>query len=124
MAYDESLAALVRKSLERRADVVEKKMFGGLAFMVSGQMVCGVVKDELMVRVGEAAYADAMARPHTRPMDFTGRPSKGAVFVCPPGCRTPAAVGAWVDRALAAGVAPSKPKKKRARTRRRRAPAS
>jgi hypothetical protein len=113
MAYDVRLADRVRKHLEGRADVVEKKMFGGLAFMVAGQMACGVVKDELMVRVGEAGYAGAMARPHTRPMDFTGRPSKGAVFVCPPGCRTLAAVGAWVDRAVA--VAEAKPRKKRSR---------
>ncbi len=79
--YDEGLAERVRLALSERHDVVEKKMFGGLCFMVSGNMCVGVESDRLMVRVGKAGHEEALAQPHARPMDFTGRPMKGFVFV-------------------------------------------
>ena len=85
MSYDETLAERIRKALEHRRDVTEKKMFGGLAFLLEGSMFCGIVKDELMVRVGTARYEEALTEPHVRPMDFTGRPARGYVFVAPPG---------------------------------------
>lgn len=100
MPYDEALARRVRDTLAERRDVVEKKMFGGLAFMVRGHMCCGVVGDELMVRVGPAGYADALAQPHARPMDFTGKPLKGMVYVAARGSRTQKAVAGWVERGL------------------------
>jgi len=96
MAYDEGLAERVRHALGRRPGVSEKKMFGGLAFLAGGKMVCGVVKDELMVRVGPERYGDALRRAHVRPMDFTGRPMKGFVFVGAAACDTEEAVAQWV----------------------------
>ena len=101
MSYDETLANRIRRALERRDDVVEKKMFGGLCFMVAGAMCCGLTKADLMVRVGPAQHDDALAQPHARPMDFTGRPMRGMVFVAPEGVRTDAALERWVARALA-----------------------
>jgi len=84
VSYDEKLAARVRKVLAGRTDVVEKKMFGGLCFMVNGAMCCGLTKTDLMVRFGPVQYDDALAEPHARPMDFTGRPLAGMVYVAPP----------------------------------------
>jgi TfoX/Sxy family transcriptional regulator of competence genes len=101
VAYDEALAARIRQALRPRVAFTEKEMFGGLAFLLDGKMFCGIVKDDLMVRVGPERYAEALAKPHARPMDFTGRPMKGYVFVAAAGCRTGRAVAAWVDRALA-----------------------
>src|SRR5258708_36318876 len=91
----------VRKALGERDDVVEKKMFGGLCFMVNGTMCCGLTKSDFMVRVGPAEYDDALAEPHARPMDFTGRPLKGMVYVAPEGLRTEVALTRWVRRGLA-----------------------
>jgi TfoX/Sxy family transcriptional regulator of competence genes len=99
MAYDEKLAERVRKLLARREGVVEKKMFGGLAFMLKEKMFCGVLKEDLVVRVGPGKYEVALARPHVQPMDFTGRPIKGFVFVGPGGCRTDNALKKWVTQA-------------------------
>jgi TfoX/Sxy family transcriptional regulator of competence genes len=98
MAYDEQLAARVRRVLERRRGISEKRMFGGICFLVRGNMCCGVVGGELVVRVGPGAYAEALARPYARPMDFTGKPLKGFVFVSPEGLGSPRALRSWVDR--------------------------
>ena len=117
MAYDEKLADRIRRALEGRAGVTEKKMFGGLAFLLGGKMFCGIVKDELMVRVGPDRHEESIAKPHARTMDFTGRPMKGFVFVGAAGCRTEKAVKPWVERGaafvstLGAAKAP-KPRKK------------
>ncbi len=97
MAYDQKLAERIRHALGGRKSVSEKKMFGGLAFLVGGKMLCGIVKDDLMVRVGPERYGEALRRPHVRPMDFTGRPMKGFVFVGPAACGTDEAVTAWVE---------------------------
>ncbi len=101
VSYDEVLAARIRRVLSARSDVVEKKMFGGLCFMVSGAMCCGLIKTDLIVRVGPTHQAEALAQPFTRPMDFTGRTSKGVIYVDAGGARTDAEVMKWVDRALA-----------------------
>jgi hypothetical protein len=100
VAYDGKLAERVRGVLAGRCDFAEKHMFGGLAFMVEGHMCCGVVGDDLMVRVGPEKFEEALARPHARLMDFTGRPSGGMVYVGPGGTGTARAVASWVDRAL------------------------
>jgi hypothetical protein len=100
MAYDERLAARVRRALGQRTDFSERRMFGGLAFMVRGHMCCGLVKGNLMVKVGHDAFPEAIRRPHARPMDFTGRPSTSMVYVAPAGLGTAAALGAWVERGL------------------------
>jgi len=99
MAYDENLADRIRRALEPRSGVAEKKMFGGLAFLLEGRMFIGIAKDELMVRVGPEGYEAALAEPHVRPMDFTGRPMNGYVFVGRNGCRTDDAVKKWIERA-------------------------
>ena len=100
MAYDEKLAARLRQVLAARRDVVEKKMFGGLAFMVRGHMAVGIVGDDLMVKCGAERLAAALARPHARPMDFTGTPSKGMVFVGREGLRSAATLSRWIQLAL------------------------
>jgi hypothetical protein len=99
MAYDESLAARVRVTLRGVRGVSERKMFGGLAFLVGGRMCCGIVGADLMVRVPVAEYAAALGRRHVRPMDFTGRPLKGFVYVSPKALKTKAALEGWIARA-------------------------
>lgn len=100
MAYDEHLAERVGRALARRPGLTEKKMFGGIAFMLNGNMCCGIVKDDLMVRVGPQAHDEALAQPHARPMDFAGRPMKGMVYVDPAGVRSDGALAAWVQRGV------------------------
>lgn len=99
MAYDEKLAQRVRKILATRKGATEKKMFGGLALLLNGRMCCGVLNDDLVVRVGPERHAAALARPHTRLMDFTGRPLTGFVYVGPRGVKTDAALAKWVQEA-------------------------
>ena len=100
MAYDEQLAGRMQKLLAKRKNVVEKRMFGGIAFMLRGNMCCGIVKDTLMLRVGPDQYEKLLRKPHARPMDFTGRPLKGFLYVAPEGIRTEAALRHWVQHAL------------------------
>lgn len=97
MAYSEGLASRIREILGEAKDVEERKMFGGLAFMVKGHMCCGVIRDDLMVRLGPEAAEQALAKPHVRPMDFTGRPMKGYVYVAQPGLRTEAKLRSWLQ---------------------------
>jgi TfoX/Sxy family transcriptional regulator of competence genes len=101
LAYDETLAARVRDVLALEPDVAERKMFGGLAFMLRGNMCCGIIHDDLMVRVGADAHDQAVAEPHVRPMDFTGRPMKGMVYVAPAGTAGDGELRTWVERAVA-----------------------
>ncbi len=100
MAYDEGLAQRLRELLVDRDDVDEKKMFGGVAFMVRGNMCIGVNKDRLMVRVGKEHHNEAVSQPHARPMDFTGRPMEGFIFVDPPGYESDEDLEAWLQRGL------------------------
>ena len=109
MAFDEGLAERIRDALRGRAGVGERRMFGGLAFMLDGNMVLGIIGDTLMARVGPARHADALALPHVRPMDFTGKPMKGYVYVDPPGFEDDAALENWI-RACTAFVATLPPK--------------
>ena len=101
MPYDEALAERVRLLLAHRDDVREQKMFGGIAFMVGDKMCVGITNDDLMVRLGASDYEVALKRPHARPMDFTGRPMRGFVFVAPEGVKTNRQLQAWIDLALA-----------------------
>jgi TfoX/Sxy family transcriptional regulator of competence genes len=119
MSYDEKLAERTRAVLDSRDDVVEKKMFGGLAFLVHGHMCVGIVDRELMVRVGPDAYESALAQAHAKPMDFTGQPLRGMVYVGTAGLRSEAALRAWVDRGLRF-VSALAPKTKAAAPKRRR----
>jgi len=101
VAYDDGLAQRVREALEGIRSVEEKRMFGGLAFMVRGSMCVGVVGRELMVRVGPEAYAETLRRPHARPMDLTGKPLRGFVYVAAAEIASDAGLGQWLERALA-----------------------
>jgi TfoX/Sxy family transcriptional regulator of competence genes len=100
VAYDEELAARVRTALAERDDVSERKMFGGIAFMVAGNMCCGITSEDLMLRLGENAADEALDDPRARPMDFTGRPMKGYVYVDTAGMTSDADLQVWVDKAL------------------------
>ena len=100
MAYDEALAERVRAALLARSPISERKMFGGLCLMAGGHMAIGVIGHELMVRVGPEGYGRALAEPGARPMDFTGRPMKGMVYVAAEACAGDEALAAWVQRAL------------------------
>lgn len=115
MAYDEQLADRVRAVLTERDDVVERKMFGGLAFMVAGSMACGIMGDDLLARVARDRHEEALARPHTRVMAFTGRPMRGFVIVGAPAIKTKAALKKWVDETVAVAVTQPKRKKERAK---------
>ena len=100
MAYDERLADRIRAVLGKRTDVSERKMFGGLAFLVGGHMCVGIVGKDLMVRVGKEAFEEAVRAPHARRMDFTGTPSKGMVYVAPAGLKTAPALRSWVEKGI------------------------
>ncbi|HEX9627021.1 MAG TPA: TfoX/Sxy family protein [Acidiferrobacterales bacterium] len=97
MAADPRLTERVRGALARRRGVSEKRMFGGVAFLLNGNMCVGILGERLMVRVGADDYATALRRPHARPMDFTGRPLTGFVYVLPAGIRTTAQLRRWID---------------------------
>lgn len=100
MAYDEDLANRVREQLAGEERMHEKAMFGGIAFLLAGNMSVGVHGDDLIVRVGPEATDDALAKPHARPFDMTGRPMKGWVLVSREGVRTKRQLAAWVDRGV------------------------
>ena len=98
MAYDEGLAERVRELIAAREAVSERKMFGGIAWMLHGNMAVGIVGEDLMVRVGPEAHESALGEPHARPMDFSGRPMKGYVYVAPSGITRDADLAAWIAR--------------------------
>ena len=101
MAFDQALAARVRPALSRVRGVTEKKMFGGLGFLLGGNMCVGVWKESLILRLGPDDGPAALREPHTRPFDITGKPMAGWVMVEPAGTANDAAVRAWVKRAVA-----------------------
>lgn len=109
MSYDEKLAQRVRRELEGHKAIGEIKMFGGLCFTLRGNMVVGIVADELMVRLPKDEDAWTSREPHVRPMDFTGRPMMGFHFVAPAGLKTAAQLRKWIKR-CAAYVATLPPK--------------
>ncbi len=97
MPYNENLAKMIHSSLiDLNADFVEKKMFGGIAFMIQEKMACGIVKDELMVRVIPERFEEALHKPFARQMDFTGKPMKGFLFVSAEGFETEEALKEWL----------------------------
>lgn len=98
MAYDEQLANRIRQAFGARDDITERKMFGGLAFLYLGRMCCGIVGSDLMVRIPDDEFDAVMRNRSVRPMDFTGRPLRGFVYVSAPGFRTAAALRTWLSR--------------------------
>lgn len=101
MGYDEALAERIRASLGGRKRVEEKAMFDGRAFLLSGRMICAVVNNNLMVRVGPERYQAALREAHAGAVGLKGGPLAGYVFVGPAGCRSEERVAAWVERAAA-----------------------
>jgi TfoX/Sxy family transcriptional regulator of competence genes len=115
MAYDEKLAQRVRALMADRKDYSEKKMLGGIALLLDGRMCCGVLRDELVARISVDEYQAALGKAHVRPMDFTGRPMKGYIYVGPQAIRSTRRLRAWLDRSIAfvATLPPKKKPKKR-----------
>jgi TfoX/Sxy family transcriptional regulator of competence genes len=100
MAYDEKLALRIREVMADLPGLQEKKMFGGVGFLLNGNMACGVNKDDLIVRVGPEAYESALSEAYTSVFDMTGRPMTGWVVVTPKGYETEEALRGWVQRGV------------------------
>lgn len=100
MAYDEDLAERIRRALDDVQGLEERHMFGGIAFLVNGHMACGVVRSQMMVRVGADAYERTLEERHVAPMTFTGKELKGFVYVEDPGLGRPDQVGQWARRGV------------------------
>lgn len=101
MTFNELTASKIRTAMKDTPGLSERNMFGGVSFMLEGNMCCGVIEDSLVVRVGPHAYEAALREPHTRPMDFTGRPLNGFVYVERAGYETPRALNTWIERGVA-----------------------
>lgn len=100
MTYDEGLAQRVREIMDGQPMIDEKKMFGGVAFMIEGNLACGVLSDQLIVRVGPQHYQAALKKKHTKEFDFTGRPMKGWVMVLPDGYEADTTLKEWVNKGI------------------------
>jgi hypothetical protein len=100
MAYDESASERVRAALSSRCRPIERKMMGGICFMVDGHMCCGVTASSLMVRVGREAYDAMLAQLHVRPLQFAGWRATGFVLVDAEGYASDAALATWIGRAV------------------------
>ena len=102
MACDEHLADRIRKELHKKHVIfMEKKMMDGLTFMINNKMCVGIVKNDLMARIGKDAYDAALEKKGCKPMDFTGRPMKGYVFLEPEGIDLDSELEYWIDLSLA-----------------------
>jgi TfoX/Sxy family transcriptional regulator of competence genes len=109
MPYDEAVAQRVRQALAQHAGITERKMFGGLSFLLHGHMCCGVLADQLVLRLGGAEVQSALQQPHARAMDFTGKPLKSMVYIAPAGYASAASLRRWVARSVAfAATLPAK----------------
>ena len=115
MSYDEALAERCRSLLSERKEITEKKMFGGLSFLLHGTMICGVLGDRLVVRIDPSTYDRMLEQPFVSPMDFTGRPMLGFLYVAPGGLAPKANLSNWIQIGLEEGrrqhKGPSKAKK-------------
>lgn len=100
MAYDQNLAARISNTLGGLPGLTEKKMFGGVGYLLNGNMACGVLNEFLIVRVGPDGYQEALNRPHTKVFDTTGRPMTGWVMVAPEGCEADADLKNWPQQGL------------------------
>jgi TfoX/Sxy family transcriptional regulator of competence genes len=100
MAYNEDLTERIRSVLPRKQGFTERKMFGGIAFMLHGNMCCGIVEDSLMIRLGKEGVEEALKQPHTHPMDFTGKVMKSMLYVSMEGTELDADLESWVQAAM------------------------
>jgi hypothetical protein len=110
MVYNKDLSGRIRRCLENVPSVTEIVMFGGVGFLVNGNMACGVHSENLIIRLSPQDGEQALTRPHTRPFDLSGRPMRGWLYVEPDGAASDADLQAWVDRGVA--YAQSLPSKK------------
>ncbi len=101
MAFDEDLAQRIRNLIIEYPDYVEKKMFGGIGFLLAGNMACGVNQEDLIIRVGPDDYQDALTKPNVKVFDLSGRPMTGWVVVKEPGYQKDSDLMEWVDRGVA-----------------------
>ena len=115
MAYNEKLAGRIREVLKGKRGLVEKKMFGGIAFMLKDKMFVGIAKNDLMIRVLNEKYEECLKKPHAREMDFTGRPLKGFLFISEEGIKTKKQLSKWIDLGIeyVQKSPPKMPKKKK-----------
>lgn len=111
MAYSKKLAERIRKVLEDVDGVTEKKMFGGLSFLLNRNMCAGVLEDNIVIRVGPEKYEEALKLPNAKPMDFTGRHMKGFIYVDSEGYKTDKSLKKWINKGL--DFAKSLPPKKK-----------
>jgi len=100
MAYDELLAQRLSEALDEQPNVEDKKMFGGVGYLVNGNMVCGVLNEDLIVRVGPEGYEEALGEEHVREFDITGRAMRGWVMVGPEGHASDDDLTRWVSLGL------------------------
>ena len=111
MAFDETLAARIRDALARKRGVQEKKMFGGIGFLLHGNLLVGVWKEALVVRLGEEEGEEAMKEPHVKEFDITGKPMRNWVLVGPEGVQDDEQLKGWIERAVKfVGALPAKEK--------------
>ena len=114
MAYSVKLEERITNLLKSKKDLVKKKMFGGVCFMLKDKMFCGIVKDDLMVRCLEDDYESLLKKPHARQMDFTGKPMKGFLYISSEGIKTDAKLNKWIDTGIEFALK-SLPKKKKSK---------
>jgi TfoX/Sxy family transcriptional regulator of competence genes len=100
MAYDQGLAQRVREILAHTTGFSEKKMFGGICCLIHGNMACGILNDDVIVRVGKDNYEDALTQPHTRIFDLTGRPMNGWIVLTPEGHASDKDLLDWVKKGV------------------------
>lgn len=112
MAYNEKLGSRITKLLQSQKGIVEKKMFGGIAYMMKNKMFCGIIKNDLMVRVLDNKFDELLKKPHAREMDFANRPMKGFLYVSPDGIKTDKQLMKWIEFGIEY-VLNSPPKKKK-----------
>jgi TfoX/Sxy family transcriptional regulator of competence genes len=100
MVFDEALAGRIRRRLARRKNVDERKMFGGIGFLLNGNLLVGVWKESLVVRLGEEEGQEALKEPHVKKFDITGKPMRNWVLVGPEGIQNDEQLSAWIQRAV------------------------
>lgn len=100
MAFDKDLAQRIREIVSKNSGFNEKKMFGGICFLLHGNMACGIIKDDLIVRVGPQNYAEALKKACTRQFDITGKPMKGWVMVSGKWLQSDDELTEWVRRGV------------------------
>ena len=101
MAYDEGVAQRVRERINNQPGYDEKKMFGGIGFLIHGNMACGVIRDDLIIRVGGENYTDSLLKPHVELFDMTGQAMTGWVIVKEPGYRNDRDLEDWIGQGVA-----------------------